>query len=163
METFKRKKHFTMPDKPSEGIRLALSDLELCEKHPKYEINMYVWHSPKDFDDDESICEVCLGGAILARKEDNPKYIISPTSDELEGDGKILSMESFRRGFVSTGVMRYCFSDGPFPLSEKIDKIEEFAKIDEYYRKRWVDYKLSPKRFKKNLFDIADKLEALGL
>ena len=50
-----------LPDKPSELIRLAIKDLELCEADPRYVIAMGHWHNPG-----AAVCYVCLAGSVMA-------------------------------------------------------------------------------------------------
>ena len=52
----------TLPNKTSELIRLAVSDLEKCEKDKSYEINMCAWHT-ENYDS----CAVCLAGSVMAK------------------------------------------------------------------------------------------------
>lgn len=44
----KKMKDVKPPDKLSDLITLALNDLELVEKDPKYKVNMDVWHDVED-------------------------------------------------------------------------------------------------------------------
>lgn len=52
-----------LPDYPSQILEVALEDLEKCEKDPKFSINMSTW-SRVGLD---GVCEVCLGGSVLAK------------------------------------------------------------------------------------------------
>lgn len=54
----------TLPNKPSELLRLALDDLWECREDPRYGINMDVW-----FESDPKLaaCQVCLAGAVLVK------------------------------------------------------------------------------------------------
>ena len=54
----------TLPDKPSELIRLALSDLEKCEGDSRYEVDMNEWHVPTQ---KGHVCYVCLAGSVMAK------------------------------------------------------------------------------------------------
>lgn len=54
----KRKK---LPEKLSELIEVALNDLDLCEKDPRYKIDMWNWHRPN------SHCSVCFAGSVMAK------------------------------------------------------------------------------------------------
>lgn len=52
-----------LPEKLSECIDVAMTDLELCERDPKYEIGMDSWHQLR-FND---VCSVCLAGSVMAK------------------------------------------------------------------------------------------------
>jgi len=51
-----------LPDKRSSLIRLAVADLEKCERNPRYVINMDSW-----IISGETTCSVCLAGSIMAQ------------------------------------------------------------------------------------------------
>ncbi len=96
----------TLPNKPSQLIKLALTDLETVEKNPRYEIDMERWHEPwiERMDSDghrEYICHVCLAGAVLANtfKEDYHKnfdpYHFSP-----EVKTKLIAIDYLRQGEI---------------------------------------------------------------
>ena len=158
MEAFKREEDFKMPEKPSAGLRVAVHDLERCEKHPDYEISMDAWHSPCLMGTGKTVCEVCLGGSVLARKKDNPQFDSMNSSEEISR--KIQAMDFFRSGWITEGVKEYYYHDPTFHLTAKL--IEDIKPIV-YGFKNWVEYGENPNKFKKNLLDVADKLEALGL
>ena len=160
MEAFKHKEDFKMPEKPSAGIRVAIHDLELCEKNPKYVINMNVWHE-RLYNDraKKELCEVCLGGSILARKVDDD-YFSHSSADTPLGE-KIHAMEYFRRGRIRTGVIEYLETDNYYELGFAM--VKEIGKIAMPYMGNWVSYEGDSNKFKKNLLEIADKLEVIGL
>ena len=163
MEAFKREEDFEMPENPSAGIRVAVHDLELCEQHPDYKIGMSVWHETRNFPSKErhgrKLCVVCLGGSILARKIDNPSFDLIHPENTL--DRKIVAMDSFRRGCITNGVSLYYATniscDWRDALREKVEAITPCSSKD------WVSYSDSEEVFKKNLLEVADKLEAIGL
>ena len=154
MENFKRDDSFKMPDEPSAGLRVALHDLILCEDHPNYKINMRSWHKPDRLFG--RLCEVCFGGAVLARLENNPRRLVVSSDYSDVGERKIVAMDYFRKSLVVTGTRIYLGLD---VLGDEL--CAELADIhgDEI----WVCYEDDPEKFKKNLFLIADKLEAMGL
>lgn len=63
-----------VPAKLSELIQLALDDIDKCEKDPRYEIKMNMWHSPVYGDNEDSTprCCVCLAGAVMAQTHKLP-------------------------------------------------------------------------------------------
>ena len=58
----------TLPNKPSELLTLALADLAKVERSKRYEVNMGAWHLPIN----KNLCQVCLGGSVLAKSLDYP-------------------------------------------------------------------------------------------
>lgn len=56
----------TLPDLPSELIRLAIKDLEIAEKSSRYTVNMGYFHTPKRTWYGRRVCLVCLAGAVMA-------------------------------------------------------------------------------------------------
>ena len=54
-------KDTTLPEYPSELLKLALNDIAVVKKSKRYRINTNVWHSPNVV-----TCSVCLAGAVLA-------------------------------------------------------------------------------------------------
>lgn len=55
----------TLPDKPSELIKVALADLKKAEQDPRYKINMGAWHTGRKYQG-ETTCKVCFAGAVIA-------------------------------------------------------------------------------------------------
>jgi hypothetical protein len=49
------------------AIRQAVDDMLACAAHPAYAVHMMTYHSPLYNPDNK--CEVCLGGAVLARRD----------------------------------------------------------------------------------------------
>jgi len=89
-----------LPDKPSELIRLALSDLRKCEKDSSYEVVMNEWHTPSRY---RPICSVCLAGAVIAQSFHRAKteYTIPANFSE---EKKLLALNEFRKGYISEGL-----------------------------------------------------------
>ena len=50
--------------KPSQLLRLALSDIEKVSKDGRYDIDMNSWHR---YEHEGEICFVCLAGAVIAK------------------------------------------------------------------------------------------------
>jgi len=92
----------SLPNKPSELIRLALRDLRTLETCKDYSINMATFHKP----DGLTKCEVCLAGAVMACTLCVPKHqraspmsftdIIGYTPSRLEK--KLLAINCLRVG-----------------------------------------------------------------
>lgn len=52
-----------LPTKLHELIYIALHDLEMVEKDPKYSVDMGQWHF---YSDQKDVCYVCLAGSVMA-------------------------------------------------------------------------------------------------
>lgn len=101
----------TLPDKPSESIRLALTDLRACEADPLYNVGMGDWHRPCD-----GVCHVCLAGAVMAKslecpreKSFVPSMIKSAYMERAAGvsaeqfqvlTNKLTAIDRFRSGYI---------------------------------------------------------------
>ena len=68
-----------LPNKPSELIRLALSDLEECEQDPKYAVDMGSWHRPVG-----AQCLVCLAGSVMAKTMKVPQHNFETPDNHVE-------------------------------------------------------------------------------
>jgi hypothetical protein len=140
----KRKKNL-LPDKPSELLRVALTDLEKTVAMPeKYEINMQIWHQP---DSDDKKCYVCLAGSVLAQtckvpwETDGWENLIS-SKDE----NKIYALNLFRVGEYEAALEYLGFFPSPIP---------------NYYSP--PVYRTDPQGFKDYLCDLIGIFEAEGL
>lgn len=88
-----------LPDKPSELLRLALHDLELCEQDARYVVAMHFWHV---YDiDSYSRCAVCLAGAVMSQTlgipvdcDAKPGYF----PDQIER--KLIGLDLLRKGKI---------------------------------------------------------------
>lgn len=149
----------TLPDKPSELIRVALVDLEKCEADPRYLINMGSWHSPTcDTDDCESCardrkaankpngrCYVCLAGAVMAQSLDtSPRKAGYPGS--FAEAAKLRALNDFRVGSVLSGLQEMGLGSRNRPESRDVVAYEEDASA-----------------FKRDMRTLADDLEKAGL
>ena len=85
----------SLPDQPSELLKLALNDLIQVENDPRYDINMGEWHYPR-----ETACSVCLAGAVMAGTLDaDPGEELSPEDFEQSNDAwKLYALDSARWG-----------------------------------------------------------------
>lgn len=154
MKGFKLKgKSRELPKLPSDGILACLADLEMCEKHPNYEINMIDWHF---YNRHTKRCEVCLGGARIARVLGSPGEASAPSQFPNES-GKISAMDDFRIGFVNTGVDKYLNR----PLTDKEN--ETIRNLNERYENKFCPtYTESPARVKLYLKEMAAELKKVG-
>lgn len=148
MAKSKAKKPVTLPDKPSELIRVALADLEAVERSKKYVVNMGTWHEPKGTPGGTK-CEVCLAGAVMAKSlKNNPAKNLIPDEDfEDDLPGKLNALDSLRMGDVplalgELGFDDICDSEMAYDLERSI-----------------VSYHDDPKRFKVEMQMLAYALE----
>lgn len=136
----------TLPNKPSDLIEVALSDLRKVETDPRYKIDMDVYHEVGS-----DHCHVCLAGSVMAKTlECDPEIDATPDGDpdlfSTEDTQKLDALDYFRLGEVADGfeVMAIDLPSG-FPPQMTIPR-----------------YDLSPDKFKRQLHELADKLRAGG-
>lgn len=105
----------TLPDKPSELLRLALADLRKAEKDPRYAIDMDTWHDPfydveakVHTDEPTAVCQVCLAGAVMAFSLGaDPLVSVYPWELGHETDLRLELLNELREGCVKTAVAVY--------------------------------------------------------
>lgn len=137
-----------LPDKPSELIRLALSDLEKCEADPRYSIDMERWHKPN------GTCAVCLAGAVMAQTCGVPvDNDVSPHSCMGGDTKKLMALDDFRVGFVDSAVGK---------LGHILPHNFQLDDQDEGYRDMPL-YEDDQAAFKADMRKLADDLEQVGL
>ena len=134
---------------PSELIRVALIDLELCEKDDKYFVSMNSWHHPYKKED---ICYVCLAGAVMAKSlHMNRARFGEPCDFPRQISLKLRALNWLREGRVTKGMSVYFESMG----DNIIPKIMlEDVSVTPY----WAN----PHNFKVDMHDLADALEKEG-
>ncbi len=133
-----------LPDKPSELIRVALADLEKCEKDPGYKIEMDVWHEPRS---EGGKCEVCLAGSVMAKTLSVDRIMDADPSEFPEAVHlKLCALDSFRCGEVTEAFLGMRIGDGIRQISDREIK----------------PYSLNPAQFKEDMNRLADELEAAG-
>ena len=133
-----------LPDKPSDLLALALSDLAKIERSSKYEVVMGGWHVPSTGD----VCEVCMAGAVMAKtlKADRFKRR-TPAGFETDTQNKLMALDDFRTGDL-THALKALGIRRPRSLASKI----------------WVArYDTDRKLFKKDMQDIIEALKGEGL
>lgn len=133
-----------LPKKPSALIRVAIQDLELCEKDPRYEINMSTWHTPSN-----GLCFVCLAGATMSKTlEVAPDRYYATQSDAFVANEKqLLALNEFRTGEVNVALRLLKL--------ERPDAIPPYIDI--------LPYQRNPADFKHDMYKLADNLEKAGL
>ena len=133
-----------LPDKPSDLLALALSDLAKIEASPEYEVNMEDWHQPKK----SGVCEVCMAAAVMAKtlKVDRFKGYM-PCDFETDTGKKLMALEYFCRGDLTYALKTLGF-DHPRFLVGEIDA---------------ADYDDNRKQFEKDMRAIIKALKGEGL
>jgi len=131
-----------LPNKPSKLLRLALKDLEWCEKHDEYVISMEHWHKPMG-----STCYVCLAGSVIAHSLEVPsKVSVSPvvTLWNQKTSNKLIALNYFRQGAVADGLR----------------VLELSSQIEDFYS---TSYAAQPDVFKREMRTLAEELADDGL
>lgn len=133
-----------LPDKPSDLLELALSDLEKVEGSSRYKVYMYTWHVPQK----RSVCQVCMAGAVMAKtlKADRFKRH-SPEDFENDTKKKLTALNYFRTGLLDLA-LEVLGIDHPLSL----------------VKSTWVaSYQTDREQFKKDMRDIIEALKGEGL
>lgn len=135
-----------LPNKPSALIRLAIKDLEACEKDESYNINMDRWQMPLS----NGICEVCLAGSVMAKTLGVPRTLESTaafTSLDMPTMNKMWALDYFRKGNLYGGLIS---------LKLPIARWKLQVEVPEYTPK-------TAKKFKKEMLEMAQQFEDGGL
>jgi hypothetical protein len=136
-----------LPDLPSALIRVALEDLEKCEKDPRYEISMGDFHFAY-----QNKCYVCLAGAVIAQtlgaghqRDCGPTALVRMG---MEREARAMyALDSFRVGRVEEAL-------GYLQIPKPADMPAT--------RAHW-HYSSDPAQFKTDMRALADLLESKGL
>lgn len=143
-----------LPYTPSKLIRLALKDLKAVERDKKhYVVEMGYWHFNPDpeFEEDKGLeatkCYVCLAGSVMAKTlKTKPKFDRDPFDFE-DSDGRALkALDYLREGklYSAFDILGFVL---PYNVKQKV---------------RVSKYKTNPKKFKKQMAELADALEKIG-
>jgi hypothetical protein len=149
----------SLPDKPSELIRLAVKDLKSIEKSKKYVVYMHRYHQTVDndmmdyFSLPEGKCAVCFAGSIMARTlKCDPKETVRPDDFDVKTERKLYALDSFRTGSIYEAfdylkikvpiVLEYCCNQDNINIS---------------------GYEENPQQFKTDMLGLASLLEEIGL
>lgn len=145
-----------LPNKPSELLMVALSDLEAIEKNPTYSIDLTILHSPLNHRwlNGDTRCAVCLAGAVMAQtlkvKPDinvplNRRFLSKDTYQKLK------AIDYFRQGQISEGLDSLGYNIDKYPnfvFSIDSDDFEsEYGvagvpySVERDYRKNKEDFK----------------------
>lgn len=134
----------SLPDLPSELIRVALADLAWVEAQPEtYEVNMTQWHHP-----DDGPCVVCLAGSVMAHTlGSKPSDDLGPNQFSDDIKNKLSALNWFRMGNIDFGLecMRI-----PHPAD-----LADNRKV--------VEYDQDPVLFREQITNMITYLEGFGL
>lgn len=154
----------TLPDKPSELIELALTDLEKCEAEPAiFEIEMSDWcRMPEE----GGRCEICLAGSVMTQSlgfrfdlhsadclDAEDGYLATP-DDFGENEDALYALDALRCGEIDSA-LDYMGLD--VPASRADEKGRWRRSVPSYHDA------LGPVAFKAAMRDLAADLRELGL
>lgn len=100
-----------LPEKLSDLIFLAMTDLVAIEKNPLYTVDMDNWHEP---DYSAGACAVCLAGAVMAQRGEDFDDCDSIEADDWEGgeSDKFHALDHARRGAIGRAL--HCLEHGNY-------------------------------------------------
>jgi hypothetical protein len=147
-----------LPEIPSELIRLAIKDLELCEQDSNYTIDMSDWYADRG-----EYCSVCLAGAVMVQELDvvpltrangtkqmSPAYV--PNAKDRD---KLYALNILREGLLGD----FCLY---FDRDVRVWKDVWSALECGDYLNNMVKYAYDSVAFKKQMLHIADVFEEFG-
>lgn len=137
----------SLPNKPSELILLALSDLAEVEARPNvYTVNMSVWHNGEDL----KRCLVCFAGAVIAGTLGAKPYEKTSPHRFPDDDNKLQALDLFRVGAVLDGLEIM-----------GLQCPESF--IIKWWYRQIIPYHVSPVLFRTDMTTLAKSLAEAGL
>ena len=132
--------------KPYELIRVAIHDLEICERDPRYFIRMGTWHSPANRFGGDTDCGVCLAGAVMAMSLDcNHLHSFTPSSFSKDKQNVLCAIDMFRTGDVRAALVTLGLPDHYLCECRPI-----------------VPYEINRTQFIDDMLELADDLEDVG-
>lgn len=146
-----------LPDKPSELIRLALSDMKAILKNPKFKVRMDVYMEYVNPDDKR--CTVCLAGSVMANtlkiKPSRKRQFGHSPADFEDADEdtyrKLRAINALRNGSAS-----YAFEILKLSGKEKAKKLIRNIKYN------YPENALQRKNFINEMEIFANDLQAAG-
>lgn len=127
----------TLPNKLSDLIELALSDLIKCEQDPRYNISMLVWHEGTRY---TGKCTVCLAGAVMAKTcGANLETDLQPADFPPVTKAKLRALEHIRNGSVHAAIFE--FHGDSWPNGEAPPRTVPAAVLMPPYRENPVGFK----------------------
>lgn len=158
------------PEKLSAAIRLALHDLEIVEKDPRYSVDMNTWHSGSRYSSDGK-CHVCFAGSVMAvSREFDINYCMDAQGSPWDWKLVYHALDEVRRGRVSRALL-YMFllpHNGEDMKNIKLlngfrDEIVRmfFLYDPDLHTVQVTPYDEDPVKFKRDMEMIASRLEAM--
>lgn len=159
----------TLPDKPSELIKVAIRDLKRCERLKKYKIDMNTWYATN------GECSVCLAGSVMAQSLSKvTENLIQFTKKEFDDYGdtvkqiepenfpksiqnKLIAIDRFRAGGIEEGLELLNIGNMEIKLSD----INEYYNLINYYNIH--TYNDDAEYFKEDMLNLANRLAKIGL
>lgn len=139
-----------LSDIPSKAIRQALDDLAAVEAQKDlYTVDMCNYHV---YDAEDAKCAVCFAGAVIAGAGNDPKRNLEPSSFDDKTHNKLRGLDCFRGGDIAEAINFF-----------GVKKIPLLLNTDDSFYVDVTDYDDNPKKFKKDMNELADNLEKLGL
>lgn len=103
-----------LPRHPGDLLRLAIKDLQLCQRSQGYKIDMAIWHRLQP----DGLCHVCLAGAVVAKSLQQPIGAYEQNIG-LHNTMCMFAIDHFRKGRVYAGLQSLslgCPSHYPFKV-----------------------------------------------
>lgn len=132
-----------LPDKPSEILREALADFDIIAQTPGYAIEMGWWLTPASRSG--GLCEVCLAGAVMARRYGADEYLSSADFAPVV-DRKFLFLNAIRQGLFRTALAYLHADSADLPITREIP-----------------EYDYDPAGWRKRMDEFVDLLQEAGL
>ncbi len=140
-----------LPKKLWQLASVAMKDLAAVERSKAYRVDMATWHDPYTTDKGKAVCEVCLGGAVLAKTlkmSPNTFYVPSYFGWHL----RLRAINNLRVGQVDEALMNVG--------GARSNKAREAAA---YLSRDMPDYHSNKKRFKTAMRKLIRDLKAADL
>ena len=163
------KEDVPLPKSLAELIRLAVHDLEACEKDANYRLDMSVMHSAYK---EESRCRVCFAGSVLSKTLGASRYKRFMTTIGLSDWDPLFSFLNGLRSYDLT----YALDQIPasHPLHASVDRMAFRYACEATLREAGLlskksviwdgeHYHKNPNKFKKSMLVIAQCFSDLGL
>ena len=77
----------TLPNTLSGLLRVAVEDGRKVQADPRYVFDMSIWHDPMKVEGEDTVCSVCMAGAVMAMRLDAPiEKVVDPDNYQDKGD-----------------------------------------------------------------------------
>lgn len=129
-----------LPNKLSELMKVALTDLELVESDPSYIIIMDQWHKSQR-DSFINKCEVCAAGAVIAKtlKGDMLQTLLPDDFDDNDIGEKLRAINSLRVGEFGSAFFELGLNPPNFPTFYGDDECD-LDDLSQYSREEWKEH-----------------------